>query len=185
MTTPLLWSPYFESSVLSGVQLESVRNEVSKLGLLRRGFAWGFLFSFVGLLHVGVVFFPSLPFMGVVLFPSFVLGDVSGQGGTLLVALSLFSPLLSLPLLSSPSPSLSLSLLFFIFFFLISFFLFFLISFSFLPFLSPFSSSLFDAQTLSFPFVLLLLFSISFSFPLSFLRVFFFRELLVLFVSEM
>ena len=56
MTAPLLWSPYFESSVLSGVQLESVRNEALKLGRLRRGSAWGFLFSFVGPLPVGVVF---------------------------------------------------------------------------------------------------------------------------------
>ena len=29
-------------------------------------------------LLVGVVFFPSLPFMGVMLFPSFVLGNTSG-----------------------------------------------------------------------------------------------------------
>ena len=36
------------------------------------------------LLPVGVVFFPSLPFMGVVLFPSFVLGNASGEGGTFL-----------------------------------------------------------------------------------------------------
>ena len=50
---------------------------------------------------MGVVFFPSLPFMGVMLFPSFVLGNVSGEGGTFLVPLSLFSILLSLPLLSS------------------------------------------------------------------------------------
>ena len=47
---------------------------------------------------MGVVFFPSLPFMGVMLFPSFVLGNVSGEGGTLLVPLSLFSILLSIPL---------------------------------------------------------------------------------------
>ena len=107
MTAPLLWSPYFESSVISSVQLESVQNEASKLGRLRRGSAWGFWFSFVGPLPVGVVFFPSLPFMGVMLSPSFMLGDVSGEGGTFLVSLSLSSPLLSLPLLSSPSPSLS------------------------------------------------------------------------------
>ena len=112
----------------------------------------GFWFSFVGPLPIGVVFFPSLPFMGVVLSPSFVLGDVSGEGGTLLVSLSLFSPLLSLSLLSSPSHSLSFSLLFFLLFFLISFSLFFPISFSLFPFLSPFSSSLSEAQTLSFLF---------------------------------
>ena len=86
------------------------------------------------LLPVGVVFFPSLPFMGVVLSPSFMLGDASGEGGTFLVSLSLFSPLLSLPLLSSPSHSLSFSLLFFL--------IFFPISFSIFPFLSPFSYSL-------------------------------------------
>ena len=76
------------------------------------------------LLPVGAVFFPSLPFMGVVLSPSFVLGDASGEGSTFLVSLSLFSSLLSLPLLCSPSPSLSLSfsLLFFLVF-LSSFFL--------------------------------------------------------------
>ena len=47
---------------------------------------------------MGVVFFPSLPFMGVMLFPSFVLGNASGGGGTFLVPLSLFYVLLSLPL---------------------------------------------------------------------------------------
>ena len=78
------------------------------------------------LLPVGVVFFPSLPFMGVVLSPSFVLGDASGEGGTFLVSLYLFSPLLSLPLLSSPSPSLSFSFLFLFFLLLL-----FSISFSF------------------------------------------------------
>ena len=59
---------------------------------------------------MGVVFFLSFPFIGVMLFPSFVLGNVSGEGGTLFVSLSLFSPLLSLSLLSSPSPSFSVSL---------------------------------------------------------------------------
>ena len=52
------------------------------------------------LLPVGVVFFPSLPFMGVVLFPSFVLRNTSGEGGTFFVSLFLFSTPLSLPLLS-------------------------------------------------------------------------------------
>ena len=59
---------------------------------------------------MGVVFFPSIPFMGVMLFPSFVLGNVSEEGGTFLVLLSLFSILLSLPVLSSISPSPSFSL---------------------------------------------------------------------------
>ena len=98
MTAPLLWSPFFESSILFGVPLESARNEASKLGRLRRGSAWLFWFSFVGPLPVGVVFFLSLSFMGVVLFPSFVLGNASGEGGTFLVPLSLFSILLSLSL---------------------------------------------------------------------------------------
>ena len=48
--------------------------------------------------------------MGIMLFPSFVLGNVSGDGDTLFVSLSLFSPLLSLSLLCSPSPSFSVSL---------------------------------------------------------------------------
>ena len=75
-----------------------------------------------------VVFFLSLPFMGVMLFPSFVLGNASGEGGIFLVPPSLFSLLLSLPLISSHFPSLSFSLL--------SFLLFFHISFSIFPFLS-------------------------------------------------
>ena len=53
---------------------------------------------------IGVMFFPSLPFVGVMLFPSFVLRNASGEGGTFLVSLSLFS------LLSSYSPSFSVSL---------------------------------------------------------------------------
>ena len=54
---------------------------------------------------MGVVFFPSLPFMGVMLFPSFVLGNASREGGTLFVPLFSFFPLFSLSLLSSHSPS--------------------------------------------------------------------------------
>ena len=57
-----------------------------------------------------VVFFPNLPFMGVMLFSSFALGNAFGEGGTFLLSLSLFSILLSLPLLSSLSPSPSFSL---------------------------------------------------------------------------
>ena len=90
---------------------------------------------------MGVVFFPSLPFMGVMLFPSFVLGKASGDGGTFLVSLSLFPILLSLHLLSSLSPSPSFSLL--------SFFLFFHISFSLFLFLShKLFSSLFYSSPL-------------------------------------
>ena len=66
---------------------------------------------------MGVVFFPTLPFMGVMLFPSFVLGNVSGEGGTFLVPLSLFYVILSLPLPSSLSPSPSFSLPFLLLFF--------------------------------------------------------------------
>ena len=175
---PLLWSPYFESSVLSGVQLESARNEASKLGHLRRGSAWGFWFSFVGPLPVGVVFFLSLPFMGVVLFPSFVLGNAYGEGGTFLMPLSLFSILLSLPFLSYPSPSLSFSLLFFL--------LFFPISFSLFPFLShKLFPSLFSSSPLFHIFHVSLFLPLLFPPPLSSLEVFFWGELLLLFVSEM
>ena len=70
----------------------------------------GVAFGSNGPLPVGVVFFPSFPFMGVMLFPSFVLGNASGESGVLLVPLSPFSPLLSLSLLSSHSPSLFHSL---------------------------------------------------------------------------
>ena len=121
---------------------------------------------------MGVVFFHSLPFMGVMLFPSFVLGNASGEGGTFLMPLSLFSILLSLPLISSLSHSPSFSLL--------SFLLFFHISFSLFPFLShKLFSSLFSSSPLFHLFSLLFLFFIPFlffSFPLSLLRVFFFFE---------
>ena len=73
---------------------------------------------------MGVVFFPSLPFMGVMLFPSFVLGNASAEGSAPLAPLSHFS--FSLPL----SP---LSLL-------LSFLLPFHVSFSLNSF-HPFSSS--------------------------------------------
>ena len=47
---------------------------------------------------MGVVFFPSLPFMGVMLFPSFVLGNVFGEGDAFHVSPSPFSVFLFLPL---------------------------------------------------------------------------------------
>ena len=75
-------------------------DEASRLGRLHRGSARGFRLCSDGPLSVGVVFFPSLPFMGVMLFPSFVLGNASGGSGVLLVPLSPFSPLLSSPSLS-------------------------------------------------------------------------------------
>ena len=109
-------------------------------------------------LLVGVMFFPSFPFVGVMLFLSLVLGNASREGDTFLVSLSLFSPLLSLSLLSSPSSSFSVSLLLF-----------------------PFPSSLFHLFFLSFRLSLPL-------FPSSFLSLevfFFLRELLVLFISDM
>ena len=39
---------------------------------------------------MGVVFFPSLPFMGVMLFPNIRLGNASGEGGASLALFSLF-----------------------------------------------------------------------------------------------
>ena len=95
---------------------------------------------------MGVVFFPSFPFMGVMLFHSFVLWNASGGSGVLLVPLSPFSPLLSLSLLSSPSPSFSHSLF---------------LSFS------------FSLPLFFFP---LHFFSFSFSIPFSFALSFFFFE---------
>ena len=129
METSLLWSSYFESSSLFGAQLEFVLDEASRLGRLNRESAQGFRLGSDGLLLVGVVFFPSLSFIGVMLFPNFVLGNASEGSGLLLVPLSLFSPLLSLSLLSSPSPSFS-HYLFLSFSFPLPFFLF-ALSFSF------------------------------------------------------
>ena len=104
---------------------------------------------------MGVVFFPSLPFMGVMLFPSFTQGNASEGGGTFLVPPSLFFILLSLPLLSSPSSS---------------FPLFFHISFSLFPFLPhklfPFFFFFSSFPPISFP---------SLSFHSLFLPSFFFR----------
>ena len=117
-----------------------------------------------GPLPVGVVFFPSFPFMGVMLFLSSVLGNASGESGVLLVPLSPFSPLLFLSLLSSPSPSLFHSL-----------FLSFLVYLPLFIFPLPFFSF-----SSSFPFSFALFF---FLFPL--FPFFFLRELLVLFIFEM
>ena len=136
-------------SFLSWARLESVRDEASRLGCLLRGPVWGSVLAPMDLLPMGVVFFPSLPFIGVMLSPSFVLEGASGEGGTSSVPLSLFSPLLSLPLLSSPSPSLSFSLLFSL--------LFFPVSFS----LSPFLHKLFPSLSSSPLFYLVFLSSFS------------------------
>ena len=99
---------------------------------------------------MGVVFFPSLPFMGVMLFPSFVLGNASGEGDVFLASPSPFSVLLSLP--SSFLPL----LLFHLFF--TSHFPFFFVFFCLNSF-HPFSSS-----HLFHFFLFLLLFILSFSF---------------------
>ena len=140
------------------------------------------------------MFFPSFPFVGVILFPSFMLGNASGEGGTFLVSLSLFSPLLSLSLLSSPSPSFSVSLPLFPFPSSSLFHLFFL---SFRLSLPLFPSSFLSLEVFFFPHSLFLSFSLSstpsFPFPSPFparlhslfFSFFFLRELLVLFVSEM
>ena len=155
MATSSLWSSYFEHSSLFGAQLEFVLDEASRLGRLCRKSAQGFRLGSNCPLPVGVVFFPSLPFMGVMLFPSFVLGNASRGSGVLLVPLSPFSPLISLSLLSSPSPSFSHSLF---------------LSFSFSLPLFLFSS----------PFLLLFLLP-----PFLVRTFFFLRELLVLSISEM
>ena len=137
MATSSLWSSYFEPSSLFGAQLEFVLDEESRLGHLRRGSAQGFRLGSDGLLPVGVMFFPSLPFMGVMLFPSFVVGNASRGSSVFLVPLSLFSPLLSLSLLSSPSSSFSHSLF---------------LSFSFFLPLFLFSSPFLLVRTFSFSF---------------------------------
>ena len=75
---------------------------------------------------MGVVFFPSLPFMGVMLFPSLWLGNASGGGGwcvlcaALPVFLSIFLPLFytSPPLFSFLSSSFLHCFLICFFFFL-------------------------------------------------------------------
>ena len=128
---------------------------------------------------MGVVFFPSLPFMGVMLFPSFVLRKVSGEGGTLLVPLSLFSVLLSLHLLLF-----SFSFFSILYSSLSSFFPYFLIPFSF-PYAQNLSITFFFFSYFP-PLSFCSPFSISFSFPLAVLRFFFlFRELLILCTSKM
>ena len=125
---------------------------------------------------MGVVFFPSLPFVGVMLFPSFRLGNAPGEGGASLALLSLFlvfllpsfsSLLFSfLPLFSSFLPQLSHLLLFFFFLSFSSVPIFFPLFFSpyhtplfFLNSFHPFSSSPLFHFPLS---CLLLILSISF-----------------------
>ena len=118
---------------------------------------------------MGVVFFPSLPFMGVMLFPSFSLGNVFGGGGASFASHSLFFSLSSsssfLPLLPS-----------FLFSFLSSSTAF-----------SSASSSFFSSFLLCphlfflFSFLPITLLFLSFSFvPFLFFFFFFFGELLVL-----
>ena len=139
---------------------------------------------------MGVVFFPSLPFMGVMLFPSFMLGNAFGEGSGPLALLSLFFFLLLLsfpfflPLSSSPafsSASLFLLYAFLLCPYLFSSFLPITLPFFFLNSFHPFSSS----PLFHFPFSCLLL-TLSFSFvPLLFFFFFFFlREYLVLSVFQ-
>ena len=62
-------------------------------------------------LHVGVVFFPSLPFMGVMLFPSSWLGNVSREWGLVRPSPSTpHSPFFFVPIFFSSSPFFSLFL---------------------------------------------------------------------------
>ena len=93
------------------LHLKRRRGWVAFVGELPRDSGMAFVSDYH--LPIGVMFFPSLPFVGVMLFPSFVLGNASREGGTFLVSLSLFSPLLSLSLIPSPSPSFSVALPFF------------------------------------------------------------------------
>ena len=139
------------------------------------GVALKLLDQFSRFLHVGVVFFPSLPFMGVMLFPSFVLGNAFGEGGGSLAILSLFFflLLLSFPffLPLSSSPAFSSASLFLLSAFLICPYLF----SSFLPITLLF---FLKKKTPSIPFLLLLfstsLFPVFFSLCLSPLSPFFF-----------
>ena len=129
-------------------QLKLVRDEASKSGCFCLGLFWRFWFSSVGLLLVGVVFFPRLPFIRVMLFPSFVLGNASAEGSVPLALLSPFFFSLSfLPLLFSFLPLLLFSPFFlppssafpsfwpfFIYFHLIFLSFFFILSFPFVVF---------------------------------------------------
>ena len=138
---------------------------------------------------MGVVFFPSLPFMGVMLFPSFALGNASREGSAPLASFSPFSIPLSLSLLSSPSHSFPLfcHLSFSLFPFLPHKLLLSLFFFSYFPPLSfPSPSSLPSSSALSFPFPSFFAsFFYSFLFLFFFLPDVFFRELLVPSISEM
>ena len=117
---------------------------------------------------MGVVFFPSLPFMGVKLLPRFLLGNAFGGGGASFASHSLFSLYLIPPPFYLSSP-----LFFFLFFLLpqlshllllLSFFLSPLSLYFFPLFFSPYHTPLFCLSPLS-PF---------------FFFFFFLRELLVL-----
>ena len=115
---------------------------------------------------MGVVFFPSIPFMGVTLFPSFRLRNASGEGCASLALLSLFFILLLPPLFFISSSLFSLSSSLFSLLLLLLFHLLFFFSFFF--FTASSSSSLPSAQNLSIPFssspAFHLLFHICFSF---------------------
>ena len=92
-----------------------------------------FWVNFSGSHPVGVVFFPSLPFMGLMLFPSIRLGNVSGEGSASLALFSLFLFFFSLLISSSP--------LFFFFFHFFLLQLSHLHLFFFFPFILPFPFS--------------------------------------------
>ena len=131
---------------------------LSSLGFLLR--LW---ISFSGSPCVGVVFFPSLPFMRVMLFPSFWLGNAFGGGSASFASHSLFFSLFSS---SSFLP-------------LLPYFLFSLLSSS--SAFSSASSSFCLSPLFHFP-LSCLLFVLSFSFVSFFF--FFLRELLVLCVFQ-
>ena len=140
------------------------------------------LLLFFFFLHVGVVFFPSLPSMGVMLFRSSVLRNAPGENGASLALPSLFLFFFFLLFSSSP-PFFSLSPLLFLLSPSPSFSFFFprLILPKLLPSLFFFSS--FPLLSFSFSFILsfsFALFASFFCFPFFFFLFFFLVELLVL-----
>ena len=108
MAVLLLCNPYFGDSAFHGGCIKFVWDGISKLVCLCWEFVRRFWFSFTGLLLVGVVFFPSLPFVEVMLFPSFVLGNNFWRGRCLsciVFSIFCFSFFSSFPSPSSSSSS--------------------------------------------------------------------------------
>ena len=62
------------------MRMKFTEDGCSMFGCLRWGSSDAFRSAFSGFLCVGVVFFPSLPFMGVMLFPSSWLGNAPRGG---------------------------------------------------------------------------------------------------------